>query len=62
MITFRVRYMTAPRLAHVYCRVFAAPGDGGTFASLGDLTMRKDEFDAFRSGFTAAEFIEEPSA
>jgi hypothetical protein len=55
MITFRVRYMTEPKIPHVYCRVFVADG-GGTFAATGNLTMRKSEFEAFRKNFKA-EFI-----
>lgn len=42
---------------HVYCRVFVAT-DGGTYASLGNLTMDRPEFVTFREKFDA-EFIEE---
>ena len=57
MILFRVRYMDWPSAAHVYCRVFVA-SDGGTYASLGNLTMDRSEFRMFREKFLA-EFIEE---
>jgi len=56
-IIFRVRYMTAPSIPHVYCRVFAAV-DGGTFAAMGSLTMRQAEFGRFQELFQA-EFIRE---
>lgn len=58
---FRVRYMTAPAVPHVYCRVFAAPNADSTFASLGNLTMRREEFAAFRLMFDEAEFVAEDS-
>jgi hypothetical protein len=56
-ITFRVRYMTSPHIPHVYCRVFCAT-NGSNYESCGNLTMRKDEFVAFSTSFTA-EFIED---
>jgi hypothetical protein len=58
---FRVRYMTAPGVPHIYCRVFAAPGTDATFAALGNLTMRREEFEAFRMTFDKAEFVAEDS-
>lgn len=57
MIIFRVRYMDNKLAQHVYCRVFVAT-DGGTYASLGNLTMDRPEFVTFREKFDA-EFIEE---
>jgi len=57
MTSFRVRYQTAPGIPHVYCRVFVAQ-NGGTYAATGNLTMRREEFDAFRQSFNA-EFIAE---
>ena len=54
---FRVRYMTAPGVPHIYCRVFAAPSTDATFAALGNLTMRREEFEAFRMLFKDAEFL-----
>jgi hypothetical protein len=62
MIMFRVRYMTAPGMPHVYCRVFVAGEGGGQFASTGNLTMRRSEFEAFRKAFKDAEFILEEEA
>ncbi len=58
MIKFRVRYTTTKTGPHVYSRVFVAT-NGGTYASTGNLTMRKEEFEAFRRAFIDAEFIEE---
>lgn len=57
MTMFRVRYMEQPGLPHVYCRVFAAY-DGGTYAGLGNLTMRRNEFEQFRTKFNA-EFVKD---
>jgi hypothetical protein len=57
MIVFRVRYLNNMLAPHVYCRVFVAT-DGGTYAALGNLTMERAEFIAFRKKFDA-EFIEE---
>lgn len=54
---FRVRYMTTDFSPHVYCRVFAAERVGLTFAPLGNLTMRKAEFEEFREAFEA-EFVQ----
>ena len=56
---FRVHYMRVPALrGHVYCRVYVAPCPKTTFASMGSLTMRHDEFDAFREAFRA-EYVED---
>jgi len=60
MMVFRVHYMTAPAVPHVYCRVFVAPRINETFAAVGSLTMRKNDFESFRNRFDA-EFIEEES-
>ena len=57
MIVFRVRYMDNKLAPHVYCRVFVAT-DGGTYASLGNLTMDRAEFIVFREKFNV-EFIED---
>ncbi len=57
-MVFRVRYMTADFIPHVYCRVFVASFATETFAPLGNLTMRKPEFEAFRLSFSA-EFIDD---
>lgn len=59
MPIFRVQYMTTEAIPHVYCRVFSAPDRDKTFASCGQLTMRKDEFEVFRKLFNA-EFVEHP--
>lgn len=56
---FRVRFMTADMIPHVYCRIFVTKRIGMTWATIGSLTMRKEEFDAFKTAFRA-EFIEEP--
>lgn len=58
MTTFRARFMTADFIPHVYVRVFVSPRPGATFSALGNLTMRKPDFEAFRNAFKA-EFIEE---
>jgi hypothetical protein len=50
---FRVRYMTADVIPHVYCQIFVSPSPDQTFASIGNLTMRKPEFEAFRAAFKA---------
>ena len=57
-MTFRVRYSINPDSPHVYCRVFVASG-GGTFANTGTLTMRREEFEAFRMMFKGCEFVPE---
>ena len=57
MIKFRVRYIITEHVPHVYCRIFSAK-NGGTFEGLGNLTMRRDEFDKFRVQFDA-EFVAE---
>jgi hypothetical protein len=57
MILFRVRYMNTPSIPHVYCRVFVAT-DSGHYASVGNLTMRRDEFAVFRVRFEA-EFVKD---
>lgn len=57
MIVFRVRYMDVPQSPHIYCRVFVAI-NGGTYASTGNLTMRRAEFNELREKFDA-EFIKE---
>jgi hypothetical protein len=56
-MTFRVRYQLGP--VHVYCRLFVAPRSEHTFAHIGSFTLRIDEFDALRSAFTGAEFVED---
>jgi hypothetical protein len=55
---FRVHYMTTATIPHVYCRLFVAGGPNLTFAAIGSLTMRKNEFAAFETHFDA-EFIED---
>jgi hypothetical protein len=54
---FRVHFMTSVLIPHVYVRIFASHRPGATFAGLGNLTMRKEEFRAFRQAFSA-EFVE----
>ncbi len=53
---FKVRYMTAPTIPHVYVRVFVSPAPGETFANIGTLRMRKPEFEQFQKCFKA-EFV-----
>jgi hypothetical protein len=50
--------MTTATFPHVYCRLFVAPSPDLTFAAIGSLTMRKNEFAAFQKAFDA-EFIED---
>jgi hypothetical protein len=60
---FKVNYMTAASIPHVYCRVFVAH-NGSTYASCGLLTMGKDEFKVFKAALENAEgfaFSEERS-
>jgi len=59
MTVFKVKWMTASTAAHVYCRAFSAPNPEHTFASLGNLTIRKNEFDALKAAFSGATFEEE---
>lgn len=53
---FKVLYKPARAYAgHVMCRVFVSPGPNRTWANLGVLIVRVDEFEALRaamSGFT----------
>lgn len=58
MTLFRVHYMTADTIPHVYCRVFVSALPGMTYAAVGNLTMLKDEFADFRK-LLNAEYIEE---
>lgn len=55
MTVFRVRYQTLG--GHVHCRVFAAPSPD-TFAKIGDLVVRVDEFAQLRIALPMVEFIE----
>jgi hypothetical protein len=58
---FKVRYTTAEGLPHVYCQLFAAPAPEATFAHLGSLTLRKQEFERLRECFDA-DFVEDEGA
>ena len=54
MAVFKVKWMTAPMIEHVYLRVFSARQPNTTFAALGNLTLRKDEFEDFKVAFPGA--------
>ena len=43
---------------HVHCRFFAGPHDGA-LGKCGDLTMKVEEFDLFRTAATFIQFREE---
>lgn len=60
--SFRARYMSAPGIPHVYVRLFVAPAPDQTFAAVGSLTMRKDDFATFRAVCPGIEFIEEDTS
>lgn len=53
---FRIYYEVAG--GHVHCRVFAGKNPGA-LGKCGDLTMRKDEFDAFMESAKFVQFREE---
>jgi hypothetical protein len=53
---FRIYHETAG--GHVHCRLFSGSHDGA-LGKCGDFCMRVDEFDAFRSAATFAQFREE---
>ena len=55
---FRVRYMTTDMVTNVYCQVYVAP-PGRAFDSIGLLTLTKLDFEAFRTAFAAAEFVDD---
>jgi hypothetical protein len=53
---FRIYHETAG--GHVHCRVFAGRHDGA-LGKCGDLCMRVEEFEVFKSGATFVQFLEE---
>lgn len=58
MNIFKVRYMSSPSIPHIYCRVFVSNDKGANYAAIGNLTLRRDDFEAFRKSFKA-EFVED---
>lgn len=57
---FKMKYMRSSGRGHVYCRLFSAPGEGQTFAALGNLTVRTAEFEDMRAAMPGVVFEEEP--
>ena len=59
MSVFRARYKTADGIPHVYLRFFASPSPNQTYAALGNLTLRKSEFEDFKRACSGIPFIED---
>jgi len=43
MSVFKIKYLTAPGISHVYCRLFVAPAPNMTYAGCGNFTVRAGE-------------------
>lgn len=59
MSVFKIKYMTAPTAKHVYCRVFASSSPNETYAALGNLTIRKSEFEDFKRACSGTAFFDD---
>jgi hypothetical protein len=59
MSMFKVKYLNAPGTQHVYLRVFVTSDPPSTWAALGNLTVRKTEFEDFKRAFSGATFEDE---
>jgi hypothetical protein len=56
MSIFKITFMSAPMVPHVYCQLFVADRPETTWASCGYLTMRKAEFDDFQTACPDLQF------
>lgn len=63
MSIFKITFMSAPLVRHVYCQLFVADGPetwgatcGPLWTCCGNLTMRKSEFEDFRDACRGATF------
>jgi hypothetical protein len=53
---FKINFMSAPLVRHVYCQLFVADGPDMTWALCGNLTMRKSEFADFQAIVSPLQF------
>lgn len=57
-MVFRVRYKLLG--GHYHCRIFSAKASDQTFAKMGEVVLRENEFDAFKKCMIAEFLPEEP--
>lgn len=55
-MSFRITYMTAPGVSHVFCRLDVI--DGKTTKLAGSMTLTRSEFDDFRREFRSISTVE----
>ena len=58
---FKARYRPSQaHTGHVQCRVFISPAPNRTWATLGHLTVRVEEFESMRAAMSGVIFEPEP--
>ena len=56
MSVFKIHYQATPGIPHVFCRLYVAPAPNLTYASCGNFTVRRGEFEDLRQMMPGVQF------